>query len=360
MENQKHNRDSENNLHKEYMQRCIDLAMLGHSYASPNPMVGAVIVHNNKIIGEGWHRKHGEAHAEVNAINSVKNKTLLAESSVYVSLEPCAHFGKTPPCATLIIKHKIPRVIIGCIDSFSKVSGKGIQILKEAGIEVVSGVLESRCRDLNKRFFWFHEKQRPYIILKWAQSSDGFIDKNRNITTTDEAKPNWITSKTTKRLVHKWRSEEDAILIGRKTAQNDNPSLTTRIWPGNNAIRLLIDKNGQISDDYHIKDDATKTIIISALEGHTKANTSYMQMDFAPLNLDQVLKNLYQKNVLSIIVEGGNTTLNAFIKENLWNEARVLIGQKKFTTGLQAPTIDKAFTEEKLNQDFIRLYKNQL
>lgn len=360
MKNKNASNSKENNIHESFMWRCIELAELGRSYAAPNPMVGAVIVHEGQIIGEGWHRKNGQAHAEVNAIAAVKNKDLLKTATIYVSLEPCAHFGKTPPCASLIIKHKIPKVVIGCVDSFSEVSGKGIQMLLDANIEVVSGILENECRHLNRRFFCFHEKQRPYIILKWAQSIDGFIDSHRSVTNTNQAQPNWITGITTKRLVHKWRSEEAAILIGRKTVQNDNPSLTTRFWPGNNPTRILIDKNAIIDDSFHIKDNHTATIIITATETSNKSNTEYIRMAFSPLSLKDLLKRLHDKKILSVIVEGGSATLQHFIKENYWDEARVLIGQKKFTKGLPAPILNKAYTEEKLNQDYIRLYKNQL
>lgn len=360
MEKSKPKSISADSTHRVFMQRCIDLALLGSSYTSPNPMVGAVVVHNGVIIGEGWHRKYGESHAEVNAIQSVKDPSLLSSSTLYVSLEPCAHYGKTPPCASLIIKHKIPKVVIGCIDTFSKVSGKGILMLKESGIEVLSGVMEHECRILNKRFFCFHEKKRPYIILKWAQSADGFIDKKREINTISKAQPNWITNATTKRLVHKWRAEEDAILIGRRTAQNDNPSLTTRVWPGENPTRILIDQQSKIGDSYHLMDDKNPTIVISEVFKKDKTQTSYVQINFSPLDLDLILKKLHEKNILSVIIEGGCFTLQSFIKKNLWDEARVLIGAVSFKEGLKAPMLDLPYHEKELDKDYIRFYKNQL
>ena len=246
-------------IHEKFMQRCIDLARLGAGNTAPNPMVGSVIVYDGKIIGEGYHRRNGEAHAEVNAINSVNDKSLLRHASLYVNLEPCAHYGKTPPCANLIASIGIPNVIIGSVDSAAHVSGKGIQILKDAGCEVTTGVLESESRELNKRFFTFHEKKRPYIILKWAQTKDGFIDILRNNNCSVE--PTWITNEYAKTLVHKWRSEEQAILIGTNTALADNPSLTTRLWKGKNPIRIVFDRNLRLPQGLRVFDDKAKTII---------------------------------------------------------------------------------------------------
>ena len=235
--------------HEKFMQRCLELAAIGSGYVAPNPMVGCVIVANDLIIGEGYHRIFGGPHAEVNAFDEVENEDLLSSATLYVSLEPCSHFGKTPPCVDLIISKKIQRVVIGCRDSNPAVSGKGIDRLKRAGIEVIEGVLENECRWLNKRFFTFHERQRPYIVLKWAQTQDGYIDRIRGEASSGI---NWVTSETTKSLVHKWRSEEQSILVGRNTIINDNPSLTVREYDGRNPIRIVIDSQLQISGDQNI------------------------------------------------------------------------------------------------------------
>jgi len=320
-----------------YMQRCIDLAYLGQRVVMPNPMVGAVVVHNNSIIGEGYHQKYGEAHAEVNAINSVENKELLQNSTIYVSLEPCAHFGKTPPCSDLIIKHKLKRVVIGCIDTFSEVAGKGIEKLKKAGIEVTVGVLENECRNLNKRFFTFHEQMRPYIILKWAQTQDGFIDKIRN---TNEKGINWITAKETKSLVHQWRSEEHGILIGKNTVLNDNPSLTVRNVNGENPIRIVIDKDNSINySNFKIADNESTTYILNKYKGESKNKTHWVKID--DFYLKNIVSKLYELNIQSIIVEGGNFTLQQFIIEGYWDEARVLFGENNFKNGLKAPQLNQ-------------------
>jgi diaminohydroxyphosphoribosylaminopyrimidine deaminase / 5-amino-6-(5-phosphoribosylamino)uracil reductase len=236
-------------IHQKYIKRCIELAKNGLGTTYPNPLVGSVIVYNEEIIGEGWHRKSGEPHAEVNAINSVKDKSLLSKSTIYVSLEPCSHFGKTPPCCDLIIANKIPNVVIGTIDPFAKVSGSGIKKLIEAGKNVTIGILEDECKELNKRFFTFHTKKRPYIILKWAESSAGFIAP----IFKEKQEPIWITNSFSRQLVHKWRSEEQAILVGTQTVLDDNPKLNTRDWNGQNPIRIILDRTGKISEDYHIK-----------------------------------------------------------------------------------------------------------
>lgn len=320
-----------------YMQRCIDLAYLGQRIVMPNPMVGAVIVYNDCIIGEGYHQKYGEAHAEVNAINSVENKELLKYSTIYVSLEPCAHFGKTPPCSDLIIKHKIKRVVIGCIDTFSEVAGKGIEKLTKAGIEVTVGVLELECRNLNKRFFTFHEQKRPYILLKWAQTQDGFIDKIRN---NKEKGINWITSKETKSLVHQWRSEEHGILIGKNTVLNDNPSLTVRNVTGENPIRIVIDKDNSINySNFKIVDNESTTYILNQNKEESKYKTNWVKID--DFNLKNILSKLHELNIQSIIVEGGSFTLQQIINEGFWDEARILVGKNNFTKGIKAPKINQ-------------------
>ena len=322
-----------------YMQRCIDLARLGQLNVAPNPMVGAVIVHNNKIIGEGFHQKFGDAHAEVNAIRSVQHPELLSESTIYVSLEPCAHHGKTPACSDLIVENKLKRVVIGCKDSFSKVSGKGIDKLKKAGIEVEVGVLEAQCRDLNKRFFTFHERQRPYVILKWAQSKDGYLDKVRH---ADEKGVNWISAPETKALVHKWRAEEQSILVGRKTVQNDDPSLTVREFSGNNPTRIIIDSQLQLSMDANIFSDEAPTIIFNRVKNEVKDNIEWIRI--AETNTRLILDELYKRNILSVFVEGGSRTLQYFIFDNVWDEARIIVGNTVFGEGTKAPIISKVPT----------------
>ena len=331
-------------IHERYMQRCIDLALQGFGNTSPNPMVGSVVVYDNKIIGEGYHKKCGGPHAEVNAINSVKDKSLLKESTLYVNLEPCSHFGKTPPCASLIAKLGIPRVVIGTIDTASHVSGKGIQILKEAGVDVLVGVLEKESRELNKRFFTFYEKKRPYIILKWAQTKDGFIDIERN--ENSEIKPTWITNEYAKTLVHKWRSEEQALLIGTETALKDNPSLTTRNWKGRNPIRIVFDRNLKLPHHLNIFKPEAETLIIadvSLKNKEQKLNNEKVGIKFVDYKNDlytQLFKILIDKSIQSIIIEGGAKVLNSFIENDLWDEARIFIGDKKFGKGVKAPEIN--------------------
>lgn len=317
-----------------FMQRCIELARLGGGYVAPNPMVGAVIVLDGKIIGEGYHEKFGEAHAEVNAVNSVVNKDLLCQSTIYVSLEPCAHFGKTPPCVDLIVKHRFKRVVIGCSDSFSEVAGKGIQRLIKAGIDIEVGVLESACRKLNKRFFNFHEKKRPYVVLKWAQTADGYLDKKRS---ENENGVNWISSPETQLLVHQWRSEEHSILVGRKTVESDNPSLTVREVSGKNPIRILIDSQLKISTNAKIFDDAAKTIIINKIKSESTENCEWIKL--LEINSASILNALYERNIQSVFIEGGSKTLQHFIIDNCWDEARIIIGETLFQDGLKAPKI---------------------
>ncbi|UOX33908.1 bifunctional diaminohydroxyphosphoribosylaminopyrimidine deaminase/5-amino-6-(5-phosphoribosylamino)uracil reductase RibD [Flavobacterium sediminilitoris] len=330
------------NTNEFYMQRCIQLAKNGLGTTYSNPLVGSVIVYNNKIIGEGWHQKAGEAHAEVNAINAVKDKTLLSKSTIYVSLEPCSHFGKTPPCCDLIISHKIPNVVIGTIDPFAKVAGNGIKRLIEAGKKVTVGVLENECNELNKRFFTFHQKKRPYIILKWAESSDGFIAP----LTKDKQKPVWITNLYSRQLVHKWRTEEQAILVGTQTVLDDNPMLNARDFKRTNPIRIVIDKSNRINDQHYVKDNLTKTFIYTETEKLTNYNNLFY--DYIKFDDDFLLnltKNLHKKDIQSIIIEGGAKTLQHFINLNLWDEARVFIGNAEFKTGIKAPILNKPFNK---------------
>ncbi|OFX88335.1 MAG: riboflavin biosynthesis protein RibD [Bacteroidetes bacterium GWF2_33_16] len=328
-----------------YMRRCLDLARMGFGSTSPNPMVGSVIVFNDKIIGEGYHRRAGEPHAEVNAINSVKNRNLLNQSTLYVNLEPCSHFGKTPPCANLIADLKIPNVVIGTIDTAAHVSGKGIEILKKAGCNVRVGVLEKESRELNKRFFTFYEKKRPYIILKWAETLDGFVDIEPD--TKKETRPTWISNQYSKVLVHKWRSEEDAILIGTNTVISDNPSLTTREWAGKSPLRIAIDKNFRLSQDLNIFNNHAKTLVIADKKNSITQNETLSEkigiefVDF-PLDFANHLSTFFVKNkIQSVIIEGGAKTLQYFIDANYWDEARVFIGPKVFKKGVNAPILNK-------------------
>lgn len=326
------------NTAEKYMQRCLDLAVLGMGSVAPNPMVGCVVVHNGVIIGEGYHQKFGEAHAEVNAIRSVENQELLKESTLYVSLEPCAHFGKTPPCSDLIIEKQIPRVVVGTVDPFAKVAGLGIEKMKKAGIEVQVGVLEHECRYLNRRFFTFHECQRPYVLLKWAQTLDGFIDTDR----TETQHPTWITNALSKRLVHRQRSEESAILIGTNTAEYDNPALTVREWSGNQPLRMVIDRKGRLSHNLTIFDQKAPTWVFTEVAQPDQENVKYIVLDFEKDILPQLLHELYRRDVLSVVVEGGSILLNSFIASGLWDEAYVYTGNQFFGRGVKAPSIEGA------------------
>ncbi len=330
-----------------FMQRCLELALLGMGDVAPNPMVGCVIVHNEIIIGEGYHQKYGEAHAEVNAIRSVKQTELLEQSTLYVSLEPCAHFGKTPPCSDLIIQHRIPRVIIGTIDPFAKVAGKGIERMQNAGIEVEVGVLEEECRELNRRFFTFHEKKCPYIILKWAQTLDGFIDTDR----TETEHPSWITNALAKRLVHKQRSEESAILIGTNTAEFDNPSLTVREWIGNQPVRLVIDRHGRLDVGLHIFDQKAPTWVFTGVEQPDRENLKMIRLHPEQNVIPQLLTELYHRNILSVIVEGGSQLLNSFLELGLWDEAFVYTGNQFFGKGVEAPHISGEIVDYEILDD---------
>ena len=323
---------------EKYMKRCIELAANGIGSVAPNPMVGAVIVLDGKIIGEGYHCKYGEAHAEVNAINSVTDQAQLANATVYVNLEPCAHYGKTPPCADLIVRHSLKRVVVGCTDSFAKVAGRGIIKLRDAGIEVEVGVLEAESRNLNRRFFTFHEQQRPYIVLKWAQTADGYIDINRLANTPQQ--PTWISDPLCRTYTHKWRSEEASILVGTNTALNDNPKLTIRNWCGENPVRVLIDRNLRLPSKLSIFDDTAPTIVFTSQARQNTWNTEYVVVDFTNNNLlGQILNVLHQKSLQSLIVEGGATLLQSFINQNLWDEARVFVADTWFGSGMGAPAL---------------------
>lgn len=337
-----------------FMQRCLDLALLGIGDVAPNPMVGCVIVHNGLVIGEGYHMKFGGPHAEVNAIRSMKNPELLTESTLYVSLEPCAHFGKTPPCSDLIIEKRIPRVVIGTVDPFAEVAGKGIERMQKAGIEVEVGILEKKCRTLNRRFFTFHEKKRPYIILKWAQTLDGFIDTDR----TETQHPTWITNALAKRLVHKQRSEESAILIGTNTAEYDNPALTVREWSGSQPIRMTIDRTGRLNSGLTIFDQKVLTWVFTGVEKPDTENLIFIKLDFERNILPQMMDELYRREILSVIVEGGNELLNSFLELNLWDEAFVYTGNQFFGKGVAAPNISgKVIAYRKLDDCKLHVLK---
>lgn len=320
--------------HQIYIQRCIELAQNGLGTTYPNPMVGSVIVHNGKIIGEGWHQKAGRAHAEVNAIQAVKDKALLKESTIYVSLEPCSHFGKTPPCADLIIEHKIPRVVIGTLDPFAKVCGNGVTKLKNAGIEVKVGFLEKECEELNKRFFTFHQKKRPYIILKWAQTHNGYIAPLHK----ESLRPVWISNEFSRQLVHKFRSEEQAILVGTNTVLQDNPKLNVRDFSGQSPVRVVLDKKLIISKDFSVYDKSVKTIFITEKEVDSDdENLIFEQINFHESVNQQILEVLYKHQIQSVIIEGGKAVLDSFIKDNLWDEARVFTSDVYFENGTKAP-----------------------
>lgn len=345
------------NIQEKYINRCIELARNGLGKTYPNPMVGSVIVHNNKIIGEGWHQKAGEPHAEVNAINSVKDNSLLKASTIYVSLEPCSHYGKTPPCSDLIVGNGIKKVVIGTMDPFAKVAGRGIKKLMDSGCKVKVGILEKECLELNKRFFTFHKKQRPYIILKWAQSLDGFIAPDIK----EKKRPVWITNKYSGQLVHKWRSEEAAILVGTNTVLEDNPKLNVRKWTGNDPVRVIIDKDIRIPGDLSVLDGNQKTIILCKIrpEPTTVENLTYERIEFSDNISEEICRILYRHELQSVIIEGGSNTLQHFIDAGLWDEARIFTGKTEFKKGLRAPVLQgKFYKESYIETDNLKIYRN--
>lgn len=319
-----------------YMQRCLQLAVNGLGHVAPNPLVGCVIVYEGQIISEGFHEKYGEAHAEVNAIKKIENDTRLKKSTLYVNLEPCCHFGKTPPCANLIIDKGIKKVVIGNLDPNPLVAGKGIKLLEDSGIEVRYGILEAECKNLNKRFFTFHEKKRPYIILKWAQTQDGFIGLMPLLANKED---NWITGEESKRLVHQWRTEEEAILVGFNTVRSDNPLLTARLAQGKNPMRIVIDEKLQLSPSLNIFNQDAQTIVFNAIKSDKQNHLHFIKIDFDNL-FNKILNELFTLNVSSVIIEGGTKTLNLFIESGIWDEARILINPNKwFNTGISAPKL---------------------
>ena len=335
---------------EKYIRRCIQLARNGMCNAAPNPMVGAVIVHNDRIIGEGYHARCGEGHAEVNAIRSVKDESLLQESTIYVSLEPCSHYGKTPPCADLIIRKGIPRVVVGCVDPFSLVSGRGIQKLKDAGIDVKVGVLEAECRQLIKRFVTFNTQQRPYITLKWAESADGFIDINR-----EEGQPVVLSTPITSMYVHKQRAEHHAILVGRKTALLDNPSLTTRNWYGKNPVRLVIDKELTLPTSLKLFDGSAPTWVFTAQDKASTSQVTYFKLDFSRSILPQILQKLYENKLQALLVEGGSQLLQSFIDEGLWDEIYTEHAATILGNGVKGPVIPAGYKKNFLRRDGVTI-----
>ncbi|MCO5947840.1 bifunctional diaminohydroxyphosphoribosylaminopyrimidine deaminase/5-amino-6-(5-phosphoribosylamino)uracil reductase RibD [Mucilaginibacter flavidus] len=345
--------------HEKYMHRCLELAALGLGFVSPNPIVGAVVVLDDKIIGEGYHQKYGEAHAEVNAINQVINKfpnsaELLQQSTIYVSLEPCAHYGKTPPCADLIIKHQIPNVVIGCRDPFAQVDGKGIEKLEAAGINVIIGVLEIECKWLNRRFFARVQKHRPYIILKWAQTLDVFFAPVDNSQF-------WITGPEARKLVHQWRTEEDAILVGKNTAVIDNPQLNVRYAQGKAPKRVVIDRRLELNPDLNLFDQSVETFIFNEVKTDVDGKNKYIALeDFERYVPQYILFQLYLQDIQSVIIEGGAKTLNSFIEAGLWDEARIFTGEKELKQGIKAPAINGHITGEYLvGRDKLKIVVNQ-
>lgn len=346
-------------IHEKYIDRCIQLAQNGMGRTSPNPMVGSVIVHDDRIIGEGWHKKAGEAHAEVNAVNSVIEKELLEKATIYVSLEPCSHYGKTPPCSNLIIETGIKKVVIGTVDPFSEVAGRGIKKLMDAGCEVIVGIKEDACRELNKRFFTFHTRKRPYIILKWAESEDGFLSPASQ--DTSEREPIWITNRYSKQLVHKWRAEEEAILIGTNTAVSDNPKLNTRLWRGSHPVRVILDRQLRIPEDSYIFDNSIKTLILTEKDPQKRSaeNVIFESLDFSGDIPAQTCEILFRHEIQSIIIEGGQQTLQTFIDKGMWDEARIFTGKVRFKDGTRIPRFSGSLiSEEQISTDLLKIYKN--
>lgn len=343
--------------HTTFIKRCLTLAKNGLGTTYPNPMVGSVIVHKGQIIGEGWHQKAGEAHAEVNAIHSVKcDKSILKESTLYVNLEPCSHHGKTPPCVDLIIQNQIKKVVIGTADPFAEVSGNGINRLKEAGIEVVVGVLEKECNELNKRFFSFHQQKKPYIILKWAQTQNRMLAP----LTKDIKRPVWISNEYSRQLVHQWRTEEQAILVGTHTVLQDNPRLDARHWTGQNPVRIILDRTLVIPQTFSVYDKSCKTIFITEkTQDASDDNLIFETIDFTKNRNKQILEVLYKHNIQSVIIEGGKRILDSFIVDNFWNEARVFSSATFIEEGISAPEFNFQCSDEiKIFNDSLKYYYN--
>jgi diaminohydroxyphosphoribosylaminopyrimidine deaminase/5-amino-6-(5-phosphoribosylamino)uracil reductase len=341
------------------MRRCIELAQKGLGLSRPNPSVGCVIVWQGQVIGEGFTSAYGGAHAEVNAIHAVADKSLLSQAALYVTLEPCAHFGKTPPCADLIVKHAIPNVFVGCLDTNVEVAGKGVQRLLAAGCDVVVGVLEQECREQHRRFFTFQNLQRPYIVLKWAETLDGFIAPESK----DGGRPVWISNAESQQLVHKWRGEEQAILVGTQTVLADNPKLTLRTWSGNNPLRVVLDRSMRIPQDFEVLDDTTPTRVLVGVTckkiPKDQKHTRYFKIDFSQELASQICEVLFRLNVQSVFVEGGRQTLQTFVDAGLWDEARVFVGSQTFGSGVKAPKLGAVvFEKHEIKDTRLHLYRN--
>ncbi len=339
-----------------FMGRCLQLARKGLGTTAPNPMVGCVIAYRGRVIGEGWHYRAGLPHAEVHAISAVSDRALLRESTLYVNLEPCAHYGKTPPCADLIIAHGIPRVVIAVKDPSARAKGRGIQKLRDAGIEVTLGILRREALALNERFLTFHQKKRPYIILKWAQTRDGFIDEIRN---AGDIGSNWISNPHARQLAHRWRAQEQAIVVGTNTVRNDNPKLTTRLWDGPNPLRVIWDRNLTLPQRAAVFSTDSHTLVFTEKKAHPEwKNTVFVQIEFEGDPIEKILTELYARSIQSILIEGGRFTLSEFISKGLWDEARVFIGDKRFERGLKAPVFHgNLIAEYPIQSDGVRIYK---
>ncbi len=348
-----------NSAHEIYIKRCIELARQGAGKVAPNPMVGSVIVYQNKIIGEGWHQKFGEAHAEVNAIAAVVSPELLKEATLYVNLEPCCHQGKTPPCANLIIAHKLKRVVIGMEDPNPLVSGKGIAKLRDAGIEVITGVLEDVCRDLNRRFITYILKHRPYIILKWAQTLNGFIAPDASKMSAEQfEKERHITGRVVQKLVHKWRTQEAAIMVGTNTAMSDNSALNAREWMGNLPLRIVLDKSLRLPNFLKIFDKTQATWIVNEIEERVDGNLKYVQVNFDKDWFNQLLNQLYAQKIQSLIIEGGTQLLNHIIENKMWDEAIVFYASAPITDGIMAPSVGGKIIQQ-LSLDHVNMTQFQ-
>ena len=346
-------------IESKFMNKCIALAKQGLGNTYPNPLVGSVVVYKGEVIGYGWHQKSGEAHAEVHSIRHVSDRSMLADSTLYVNLEPCSHYGKTPPCTDLIIQSGIRHVVIGMKDPFEKVNGRGIKKLRDAGVRVDVGIEAAACRELNKRFITTIEKQRPYIILKWAETLDRFLAPKTK-TTND---PVWISNLLSRTLAHQWRAEEQSILIGKQTALDDNPALTSRLHKGPSPIRLLIDPKEEVDRKAKVFNPDQKVIVFTANKSRTEAHIEYVAIDFSANGLQQILSTLFQKGIQSMLVEGGSITLQHFIDSGLWDEARVFTGREKFVEGITAPNItsfsEKPNKTKTLERNILKQWVNQ-
>lgn len=344
---------SENKLpHETYMRRALELARNGRGKVSPNPLVGCVIVHGDKVVGEGWHKQYGGPHAEVNAINDVGDKSILSECTLYVSLEPCSHIGKTPPCADLIIHHRLPRVVVANRDPNPLVAGNGIDKLRNAGIEVVDNVLADAGYQLNRRFFTYMEERRPRIILKWAETSDGFIARK-------DHNSKWISDAYSRQLVHKWRTEEDAVMVASGTAWYDNPTLNVRNWSGRDPVRVVIDRYLKLGANQRLFDGTQRTICYNLSKDGERDSVLYVKVSEDHM-LESVVSHLYSQQIQSVIVEGGAQLLNSFIHAGLWDEARIFVSPKEFKTGIAAPTITGDLKmETKLADDLLRIVERK-